>query len=99
MIHTIDGKVDRFFAVYSLVGGQITTDDGVLRYDDGQTPPTEEAIQAEMDRLQAEYDSQEYARNRILEYPPIIDQLDMQFHDWNTWKDTIQAVKDKYPKG
>ena len=36
---------------------------------------------------------------RVAEYPPIIDQLDMQFHDWNTWKDTIQAVKDKYPKG
>jgi hypothetical protein len=76
--------------------------DGDFVFPDGETPPTEEAIQAELARLQIEYDAQKYARNRALEYPPIADQQDMQFHDaidgTTTWQDAIQAIKDKYPK-
>ena len=43
-----------------------------------------------------------YAELRAAEYPSREDQFDMQYHDQvdgtTTWKDTIQAVKDKYPK-
>ncbi len=43
-----------------------------------------------------------YAQLRSEEYPSYQDQLDMQYHDQvdgtTTWKDTIQAIKDKYPK-
>ena len=43
-----------------------------------------------------------YAELRAKEYPSREDQFDMQYHDQvdgtTTWKDTIQAVKDKYPK-
>ena len=43
-----------------------------------------------------------YAELRATEYPSREDQFDMQYHDQvngtTTWKDTIQAVKDKYPK-
>lgn len=43
-----------------------------------------------------------YAEKREREYPPIPDQLDMQYHDTvnntTTWKDAIKAIKDKYPK-
>ena len=60
------------------------------------------AVDAELIRLQAEFDAQEYARSRKAEYPSIEDQQDMQFHDaidgTTTWQDAIQAVKDKYPK-
>jgi hypothetical protein len=69
--------------------------------EDGVIPPTEEEIQAEMTRLQAEHDAQEYARNRLAEYPPIGDQLDALFHAGifpSEMAATIQAVKDKYPK-
>jgi len=87
--------LEKWETVVSLVGGGITTNDmkniSAYSFHDGQIPPTEEEVQEA-------YDAQEYARNRVLEYPPIIDQLDMQFHDWNTWKDTIQAIKAKYPK-
>ena len=35
-------------------------------------------------------------------YPPIEDQLDMQYHDLvdgtTTWQDAVQAVKDAHPK-
>ena len=43
-----------------------------------------------------------YAELRAAEYPSREDQFDMQYHDQvdgtTTWKDTIQAIKDKYPK-
>ena len=50
----------------------------------------------------AEYDANQYQRDRATAYPSIQDQLDMQYHDavngTTTWKDTIQAVKDANPK-
>jgi hypothetical protein len=66
-----------------------------------QTEPTQAEIDAEVIRLQAEYDSQEYARSRALEYPSIGDQLDMIYHNGDggaTFQAAIKAVKDKYPK-
>ena len=70
--------------------------------DTEQTQPTEAEIQAEVIRLQAEYDAQAYARSRVQEYPPIGDQLDALFKAGVFPADmaaAIQAVKDKYPKG
>ena len=41
----------------------------------------------------------EYKSKRAAEYPSIADQLDKIFHEGiDGWKETIQAVKDKYPK-
>ena len=64
--------------------------------------PTEEEINAELIRLQTDYDSKEYQRLRAAEYPPLADQLDMQYHDalngTTTWQDAVNAVKAKYPK-
>ena len=80
----------------------------VLRADDlewldtQQTQPTEAEIQAEITRLQAEYDAKVYARSRAAEYPAIGDQLDALFHAGvfpAEMAAQIQAIKDKYPKG
>ena len=70
--------------------------------DTENSQPTESEIQAEITRLQAEYDAKAYQRSRQPEYPDIGDQLDDlfkagAFSDDMTAK--IQAVKDKYPKG
>ena len=63
------------------------------------TPISDSDITTEQERLQAEYDSQAYARNRKAEYPTIADQLDDIFHNGiDGWKATIQVTKDKYPK-
>ena len=55
-----------------------------------------------MDRLQALWDANEYARNRAAAYPSLKDQMDMQFHDaangTTTWNDAIVAVKSAHPK-
>ena len=61
--------------------------------------PTDAEITAEQERLQAEYDAKQYARNRAAEYPSIPDQLDDIYHNGiDAWKATIKVTKDKYPK-
>ena len=43
-----------------------------------------------------------YVELRQAEYPSMADQMDMQYHDnlngTTVWADTIQEIKDKYPK-
>jgi hypothetical protein len=62
--------------------------------------PDEQALIAECNRLQAEYNFKEYQRKRAAEYPAIVDQLDLLYHGgMDAWKTVIQTIKDKYPKG
>lgn len=63
--------------------------------------PTEEEVNTEIARLEAEYDDKQYQRNRAKEYPSITDQLDYIYHNGiDAWKtDMIDPVKTKYPKG
>ena len=95
-------KCSRFGAIKNLVGGKLSgsSDGKNIYYHDGQTPPTEEAIDTEVKRLQAEYDAQEYARNRQSEYPSI-EELVVALYDTDD-KSAIEAkraaVKLKYPK-
>ena len=97
----IPKKID---AIRVLVGGAVsgTTDGTNVVYHDDQTPPTEEAIQAKLTELQADYDSKQYQRDRASQYPSIQDQLDMQYHDsvngTTTWKDAVAKVKADNPK-
>ena len=92
--------MDKFDIIKLLVGGDISgNSDGTnMSYDDGQTPPTEEEIQAKITELQADYDSKQYQRDRAVAYDPIPEQLDQIYHDMDGWKAKIKAVKDKYPK-
>ena len=60
--------------------------------------PSEEAIQAKLAELQAEYEANQYQRDRAVTYDPIPEQLDQIYHDIDGWKAKIKAVKDKYPK-
>ena len=70
--------------------------------DNVQTQPTEAEITAEISRLQAEYDSKQYARNRAEAYPSLTEQADMAYWDrqngTTTLDDAISAVKTTYPK-
>ena len=75
-------------------------------WDSEQPQPSDEAIEAASAEWQAEYDSQEYARNRKEEYPPM-DEIVVAL-----WEAVIEermassidlqgkrtAVKEKYPK-
>ena len=67
--------------------------------DKKQTQPTEAEIQAEITRLQTEYEANEYQRQRASAYPSIADQLDKIYHEGiDAWKAQIAAVKQEYPK-
>lgn len=58
-------------------------------------------VSAELARLQAEYDSQDYARKRKAEYDQL-NQFEMMFDDQRdgttTWVDAINAIKARHPK-
>ncbi len=63
----------------------------------------ESKIVTEMVRLQAEYDSKAYSRDRAEAYASLQEQADMQYWDsingTTVWQDHIAEIKDKYPKG
>ena len=67
-----------------------------------QEKPTQEFLESELSRLQSEYDSQEYTRNRATAYASTGDQLDMQYwdsvNDTTTWKYYVASVKNQFPK-
>ena len=68
------------------------------------TQPTDEAIATEQARLQAEYDANQYQRDRV--YPQLEEQFDKLWHDINngTLDNTgefftaLKEVKDNNPK-
>ena len=76
----------------TIVDGVITEID----WAEGTSPISLEEINTKANELKDLY---EYKDLRKAEYPPIKDQLDDIFHNGiDGWKETIQAVKDKYPK-
>ena len=65
----------------------------------GTTPIPKADIEAKMVEVQAEYDANQYQRDREKEYPSIAEQLDDLYHNGiDGWKATIKTTKDKYPK-
>lgn len=92
-------------AIYNLYPQVVTVDDGAGAFDkDGNSVAIDEAlVQAEVSRLQAEYEATAYQRLRSAEYPPITDYLDGVVKGDQAQIDKYiadcQAVKAKYPKG
>tara|TARA_Y100000361_G_C10914750_1_gene215796 strand:+ start:230 stop:541 length:312 start_codon:yes stop_codon:yes gene_type:complete len=61
--------------------------------------PSEEAIEAKIKELQAEYDSKQYQRDRLAEYPSIQECIHAILDDDLTALQAKRtAVKAKYPK-
>ena len=80
----------------------------VIEWIDGTTPISVSDIQAKMAELQAEYDANQYQRDRATAYPPIGDQLDMIWHTidkddelqhkFYDFYQTVKKTKVKFPK-
>ena len=80
--------------------------ENLVIYDASKEKPTKEFLESELARQQAEYDAQDYARNRKKEYPSMNDLIVA------LWENVVeerasavisleadrQAVKTKYPK-
>jgi len=76
----------------------------VAKGEDGNVVALDESlIQAEVTRLQTEYDNNLFQRQRADAYPSMQEQADMQYWDsvngTTTWQDAIALVKSTYPKG
>jgi len=82
------------------VGGNNVND---ITWHNGTTPIPKADIEAKMVEVQAEYDANQYQRERATAYPSIQEQLDMQYWDkvngTTTWKDAVAKVKADNPKG
>jgi hypothetical protein len=93
--------ITKINAIRSLApNAQIVVRDGIVEWvEPSVAPVTEEEIQAEVARLQAEHKAKQYQRERSRAYPSIVDQLDTLYHGgYDAWKAQVKAVKDKYPK-
>jgi len=90
-------------AITSLVNGAscVVKDNSEIIWTDSRPQPTDAEITAEVTRLQAIYDAQDYARNRKEEYAQL-NQFEMQFDDdrdgTTTWVDKINEIKGRHPK-
>ena len=81
-------------AEFSISGGVITFID--LK---GDSKPSDSAIDAKLTELTTAYNNKKYQRDRVAEYPSVVDQLDDIYHNGiDAWKATIKTTKDKYPK-
>ena len=97
-----DYEVNRLEAIRRIVGGRVSgrNDGSVVSFLDGQKAPPDSDVDKKLKELQADWDSQEYARKRALEYPSI-EELVVALYDTDD-KSAIEAkraeVKKKYPK-
>lgn len=80
--------------------------DRIIWHKAGYVPPAKEDLEAEVARLQSQYDAAEYQRQRAAEYPPLQDLADALYwqvqgnnEPMNKYLEACAAVKDKYPKG
>ena len=85
-------------AEVSVSGNDINT----IEWLNGTTPIPVADIEAKMTEVQAEYDDNQYQRDRATAYPSIQEQLDMQYWDkvngTTNWEDAIAKVKSDIPK-
>ena len=71
-----------------------------IKWDDEADKISKKDIQAEMDRMDAEYDAQEYARKREAEYPTIQECVHAILDDdLDALQKKRAEIKKKYPKG
>ena len=89
-------------AVKALVGGILSfngTFESIIYHDD-QTPPTKKQAEDKLAELQAEYDANQYQRDREVSYPSWQEQMDLLYHSGlEGLKAELKKTKDKYPKG
>jgi hypothetical protein len=97
--------ITKINAILSLVpNAQVVVRGEEVEWHEPSTAPVTEAqINAEITRLQAEYDAKQYQRDRAKEYPDFKDYLDGIVKgdqaQVQAYIDACNAVKTKYPKG
>ena len=86
-------------AKFNIIGDNIDTCE--IQWLDGTTPISKADIEAKMVEVQAEYDAEEWKRNRQAEYPSIQDCIHALLDGGDTLTELQAkrtAIKNKYPK-
>ena len=85
-------------AIYALYPNVVSIDDTAGAFDKHGNKVT-----IDMVLVDAWVNPDQYKYDRQAAYKPLAEQLDMQYWDkvnnTNTWKEHIDSVKNKYPKG
>ncbi len=82
-------------AIYALYPQVVTVDDGAGAFDAAGNK-----VEIDINAVNAWSDPDAYKAKRAAEYPSYADQFDLLYHGgYDAWREAIQAVKDKYPKG
>tara|TARA_B100000508_G_C11460494_1_gene279031 strand:+ start:2537 stop:2842 length:306 start_codon:yes stop_codon:yes gene_type:complete len=98
----------RHEAIYQTHPKVVSIDDKEGAFDKNGNSVTidETKVAEELKKLQAEYDSKQYQRDRATSYPKIREQLDLLYHDMTAgkgdktgeWYKTVNKVKTDNPK-
>ena len=94
-------KPSKIEAACELVGGAMSDHgDGNIVYHDGQTPPSDSAIETKLAEMITEWEASQYAYKRQVDYPHWGTQLNKIYDDGVTkWKsEMVDPVKAKWPK-
>jgi hypothetical protein len=82
-------------AIYTLYPTVVTIDDTEGAFDSQGNK-----VEINMALVNAWVDPDTYKYQRAAEYPSFADQFDTIFHDGiDAWKEQINTIKEKYPKG
>ena len=93
---------DEFFSQSHKIVDHDSNNSAIFTSDPTKFGVTWDEVSTKKAELIAEFDAQEYARNRATEYPSQGDQMDMIYKDnknsTTTHADAVEAVKTKWPK-
>ena len=82
-------------AIYKLYPTVVSIDDTAGAFD-----AQGNKVEINLATVNAWVDPEEYKYQRAKEYPSFADQFDTIFHDGiDAWKEQINTIKEKYPKG
>ena len=99
--------VDAILALDSDARVQVIEETDIIWNDKNPNNITTTQINTKLAELTTAYNNLKYQRDRESEYPSIVDQLDLLYHDIargefgkssGEWAKAIKLVKDKYPK-
>ncbi len=77
---------------YSLPNDYQDFDKDIIWHDDNSLHPT-------LDEIESHYQTIDYKYQRMANYPPIQQQLDVLYElGYDGWRATIAAVKERFPK-
>ena len=93
--------VASIFSIRPLAEFSIGDDyESLMWYSKDQEKPTEKEFNDAVTAWNAEYDANQYQRDRQTEYPSWQEQMDLLYHSGvEGLKAELKKTKDKYPKG